>query len=274
MSALKSLNILLRDDSDRRRFYGIAAGLVLSAWLALVAWGVSPYAGWLDHTRMEEIVAPPATRLAVFTLGWALMIVAMMLPGTLLVLARCWAHEPFGARRVAPVILAYLAVWTMFGGALYLGDGLLHGVLHGATHAATHEAHHELAEHSSSLAGLIAPGVLLLAGVYQLSPMKRACLSRCRSDGPVFQGLGHELRAPNRRDLWALGLRHGVYCLGSCWGLMLLMFAAGGSHLAWMGGLGVVMAVERLSKRGYGLAQLLGVVLIVASIVLVISQRG
>ncbi len=246
------MSTLLHVDAGRRRAYATATGLVLSAWLALAAWSTSPYAAWLDHAQMDEIAAPSAVRLAIFTLGWALMIVAMMLPGTLLVLARCLDDKPFGARRIAPVSLAYLAIWIVYGSFSHWGDGVLH----------------EVVEHEPALAGLIAPAVLLLAGIYQLTPLKRACLARCHVDSTMFKTLGQS----SQRNLWALGLRHGVYCLGSCWALMLLMFAIGGINLIWMLVLGALMAVERLSPRGGDVAQFLGIVLISAPALMFLAR--
>ena len=109
------MRAMLRTESDRWRSYTGAAGLVLLAWATLAIWSVSPYAEWLDHGEIQHIGAPVALRLAVFTLGWTLMIVAMMLPGTLLVLARCLPSTPFTASLVAPVSLTYVAVWAVFG---------------------------------------------------------------------------------------------------------------------------------------------------------------
>jgi predicted metal-binding membrane protein len=227
-----------------------AAGLVLMAWLALVAWSLSPYAEWLNHAQMEDSATPAMVQLAVFTLGWILMIIAMMLPGTLVLLARGGENKLLRARLIAPVILAYLAVWTVFGSVSYLADGALH----------------EMVEQVPSLGGIIAPGVLILAGVYQLTPMKRVCLSRGCAEGEVYKTLEH----PSRRRLWTIGLRYGLFCLGSCWPVMLLMFAIGGVNLVWMLVLGAIMAAERLSRHGENVAQYLGVVLIIASVVLII----
>ena len=241
------MSLILRVDANRRRSRMTPPSLVLAAWLAFAAWSLSPYAEWLDHARMEDIAAPLVVRLAVFTLGWALMVIAMMLPSTLLLLARC-LDKPLSVHSIAPVILAYLAVWTVFGCFSYLGDGVLH----------------EMVEQVPSLAGVIAPGVLLLAGVYQLTPMKHACLSRCRPEGAVFKLLS------SRRHLWTVGLRHGVFCLGSCGALMLLMFAIGGVNMLWMLILGAIMTVERLGQRGGNVAQFLGIVLIIGSVVVVI----
>lgn len=242
------MSAILHADADRRRSWLAAASLVLTAWMILAVWSMSPYAAWLDHAQMEDITAAPAVRLAVFTLGWMLMIIAMMFPGMLMLLARCVEDELVNVRRIAPLMLAYLAVWTVFGGFSYWGDTALH----------------EFVEQRPTLAGAIAPGVVLLAGVYQLTPMKRVCLAKCRREGTVFATLTQP------HNLWIVGLRHGVFCLGSCWALMLLMFAIGGVNLAWMLILGSIMTVERLNQWGEGIARSLGVALIIVSIMLVV----
>lgn len=249
------MNTSLWTDAERRP-YAAAAGLVLAAWLLLVAWSLSPYAEWLEHAEMEHIAAPPAVRLAVFALGWVLMIVAMMLPGTLLLLARGPQNGSYSVQQLAPLIAAYVAPWLLFGALSYLGDGALH----------------ELVEHNPALAGAIAPGVLLLAGVYQFTPFKRACLARCQSLGAPLAPLATSAAAESAhgRSAWAQGLRHGLNCLGACWALMLLMFAFGGASLLWMLALGVVMTAERLARPARRLPLLLGGVLIVAAVFLLI----
>jgi len=214
-----------------RRSLLAGAGLVLAAWGALLLWGGSPYAPWLDHAEMEHIGASAGLRLGVFALGWSLMAAAMMLPGTLLLIGRGWGDRPL--RDLLPLIGGYLAVWTVFGVLCYWGDGLLH----------------EVVEHEPALAGSIAPGVLLLAGVYQFTPAKRACLLRCRSGGAA---LGAHLLARGPGGMAALGVRHGLFCLGSCWALMLLMFAAGGVDLAWMLLLTLAMTIERAAGHSTG----------------------
>jgi predicted metal-binding membrane protein len=240
------MSTILRIDADRRWSYMTAASLVLTAWLALVVWSLSPYAEWLDHAQMEHIGASPTLRLAVFTLGWMLMVIAMMLPGTLLQIRSLGGA--FRIYRFAPFFLAYLMVWTVFGNLSYMGDSVLH----------------EIVEQVPALEGMIAPGVLLLAGFYELTPMKRFWLAKCRSESAVF-------KTSSRRALWMMGLRHGVFCLGSCWALMLLMFAIGGINLFWMLILGAVMTVERLSQRGDNFARCLGLLLITLSVLLVMN---
>ena len=239
------MSAILWMETKRRWSFVAAAGVILLAWLVLAVWGLSPFAEWLDHSRIEEIAAPPIVRLVVFTLGWALMVVAMMLPGTWVLLARCEESALLNSRRIVPVTLAYLAVWTVFGVFSYLSDNLLH----------------EIVEQVPALAGVIAPGVLVIAGIYQMTPMKRVCLSRCRPEGTAFTTLG-QASHPN---VWHVGMQHGMYCLGSGWALMLLMFAIGGVNLIWMLVLGVIMLAERMMHHGDQIAQLLGLTLIVCS---------
>ncbi|MFN8464078.1 MAG: DUF2182 domain-containing protein [Caldilineaceae bacterium] len=231
--------------TERWRSSAVVVGMVPAAWVVLVAWAMSPYAEWLDHAEMAHMPAPASLRLIVFTFGWALMVVAMMLPATLLLLRRCAGDQTFAINRLGPVILAYLVVWIVFGSLAFWGDSLLH----------------ELVEQTPSIGRFIAPGVLLLAGAYQLTPMKWACLSRCRFEGAVLP-----LAQASPRRLWAIGLRHGLFCLGSCWSLMLLMFAAGGVNLVWMLVLGLLMTVERISSRGVYLARLAGMLMVVWSV--------
>lgn len=240
------MSTLVQFGSERLRSAAGAVGMVLAAWVVLIAWGMSPYAEWLDHVEMAHLPAPTSLRLAVFTLGWTLMVVAMMLPATLLLLRRCVGDRSFAMGRLWPLILAYLAVWIVFGSVSYWGDGVLH----------------ELLEQAPSIGRLIAPSVLLLAGAYQLTPMKWACLARCRFVGTVLPPLAQA----SQRRIWTIGLHHGLFCLGSCWALMLLMFAAGGVNLAWMCALSVLMTAERISSQGVHLARLAGMLMVVWSV--------
>jgi predicted metal-binding membrane protein len=105
---------------------------------------------------------------------------------------------------------------------------------------------------------ILSATVLALAGVYQLSPLKRACLTQCR--GPV-QFLTRYWR-PGRIGAFVMGIQHGAFCVGCCWALMLLMFAVGTANLAWMLLLGAVMAIEKNARWGKKLVRPLGIVLI------------
>ena len=112
--------------------------------------------------------------------------------------------------------------------------------------------------------------LLVIAGVYQFSRLKRVCLSRCRS--PVGFVLGEW-----RRGTWggfAMGLRHGLFCLGCCWALMALLFVGGVMNLAWIAALSVVVAIEKLAPYGERLSWLLGGVLIAVGVWRLLALAG
>ena len=99
--------------------------------------------------------------------------------------------------------------------------------------------------------------VLVLAGVYQLTPLKRACLRACRS--PMSVLMTHSRTTPFR-----LGVVHGFYCLGCCWMLMLLLFAGGVMNLFVIAALTAWVAVEKLAPLGEQGARVSGALLVVA----------
>jgi predicted metal-binding membrane protein len=100
--------------------------------------------------------------------------------------------------------------------------------------------------------------VLSLAGVYQLTPLKDACLRRCQS--PLGFLLGHW--RDGVRGALGMGVRHGAFCLGCCWALMALLFVGGVMNLAWVAALAVFVLAEKALARGRWLSRVSGVVLI------------
>ena len=101
---------------------------------------------------------------------------------------------------------------------------------------------------------LFAVGILLFAGLYQLSPIKQACLRHCR--GPI-QFLTRHWRAGTGGAFW-MGMHHGAYCLGCCWGLMAIFFFGGIMNLYWIIGLAVIMLLEKLMPIGAKLSLFTG----------------
>lgn len=239
--------------ADDVRWYSLAiVSLVLLAWAVLIAWGASPFAGLLDHRGIGEGVLP-ISRVVVFVAGWTLMVIAMMLPGSLPLInlfSRMASGRSGRAGLVARLIIGYLGVWAIFGGAAFLGDVYVHGAV----------AHFPPAADASQWIGVT---ILLLAGVYQVTPLKDMCLTKCRS--PYLFLAEHWRGKTPSRDALALGARHGLFCVGCCWTLMLLMFAIGGVHLGWMLALGAVMAAERSFRWGRYLTVPLGAVLLLAA---------
>jgi predicted metal-binding membrane protein len=241
----------LRKETDSRRTLAAIAGLVLAAWGVLAVWGASPFAGLLDHDQIGTWDLPLLTTAVVFVLGWTLMTVAMMLPGSLplIHLFQKMVRGRGNARQLLTLmIVGYLAVWALFGWLAYVGDTVLHEVV---------ERSAFLSQHEETIAVLL----LLVAGVFQFTPLKEMCLSECRSPYS-FLNAHWRGQAPAQEAL-RLGLAHGRFCLGCCWTLMLLMFAFGGVNLGWMLGLGALMAVEKSSRWGRLLTRPVGLALIV-----------
>jgi predicted metal-binding membrane protein len=178
------------------------------------------------------------------------MIVAMMLPTSLPLLTmfhRMTRRRPNGFQLVGLVIAGYLLIWTLFGVVALFGDGLLHVLV-------------EQNIWLEANAWLIGSGILVVAGLYQFTPLKYYCLEKCRS--PLHFISTHWQGWHDRRNAFQLGLRHGLFCLGCCWSLMLLMFAVGTGNLGWMFVLGALMALEKNLPWGKRFSAPLGVLLL------------
>ncbi len=233
------------------------ATIVAAGWTALVLWGASPWSRYLSHQSLEHGAGALDTIL--FVGGWTLMTVAMMLPTTwpLLVIFHALVQ-----RRRRPgllvVLLAagYIVTWSIVGLLLHSGDRLVHAAVDNIGWLGAH-------------AGLISAGTVLVAGIYQFTPLKYKCLDECRS--PLGFVMNRWRGTNERREAFMLGVRHGLFCVGCCWSLMLLMFAVGMGSLAWMFALGAVMAVEKNAVWARGLSRPLGIVLIGAGATLCIA---
>jgi predicted metal-binding membrane protein len=195
-------------------------------------------------------------RLAGFAAVWLLMVGAMMLP-TVTPLTRMFevvsarAPRPHAAR--AGLYAGYLAVWAAFAPLALLGSAGVQALV-GAW------------DWLAARPELVLAATLMVAGAYQFSPLKDACLTACRNPmGFLWQ---HYRRGP--RAAWMLGVRHGLSCLGCCWALMLVMFATGVGSLAWMLALTGVMVIEKASRYGPRLVAPVGVALLVAGAVLAV----
>ena len=239
---------------DRRAWYQLAIGsLVFLAWLALVMWGASPFAEYLSHEPIGKS-GLVASYVLVFLVGWVLMIVVMMLPSSLPLIdlfLRMIARRKDHIKLVSLLILGYLSMWTVFGLLAYIGDSVVHRVVE---------------RNFAVSANAIAAVLLLVAGIYQFLPLKHICLDKCRT--PYTFLVENWTGKHAALDAFRLGVRHGLFCVGCCWTLMLLMFALGGANLGWMLALGAVMAVERVSPWGRWLTAPLGVALIMWALLL------
>jgi predicted metal-binding membrane protein len=247
---------------DDRVFAGALLGLIALAWVSLWIWSSSPWGRFLGHEEGGEASLGDdyLVLLLVFVAGWTLMTVAMMLPTSLplVTLFRGLVRRRSDRALLVGLVLAgYLGVWMLFALVVHAGDRGVHAIV---GHVGWLEAN----------AWTIGAGTLLLAGLYQFSSLKYRCLDKCRS--PFSFVMGHWRGGRARSDAFRLGLDHGLYCLGCCWSLMLVMFAVGVGNLAWMLVLAAVMAFEKNHPLGRRLSAPLGAALVVWAGVLVLVQ--
>jgi predicted metal-binding membrane protein len=217
----------------RRLAIACVAALSLCGWLALGLMAAGANApGWQALCRISG--AGDWSDLAVTMPMWAAMTLAMMLPtaGPMILTYAEIADTAAGKGEPAasPLILAagYAAVWLGFA----LAAGMLQVVL----------AHAGLIE-GDRLALPFAGMLVVGAGLYQFSALKHACLTLCQRPFPFFFANWTDEPA----GVFRLGLRQGLYCLGCCAALMLLMFAIGVMNVVWMALLGIVMTIEKMS---------------------------
>jgi predicted metal-binding membrane protein len=95
----------------------------------------------------------------------------------------------------------------------------------------------------ASASGLFSGAVFVAAGAYQFSALKHACVTRCQQPAPFFAANWSE----SPRGVFRLGVRQGLYCVGCCWAMMLVMFAVGVMNVIWMAALGFIMAAEKIA---------------------------
>lgn len=254
-----------RGDGRAWMLAALLGGLSAAAWLALAAAGASPWARYFAHDGWgtsgalaalcravpEGRVVVPA---ALHALAWVLMIAAMMLPTVYPLLAlfrRVVAGRADGPRLIATAGAGYFAAWLAFGIAAHAADALLRSA----------------AVRVPALAAwdwAIAAAVLAAAGAFQWTALKYRCLEACRSPFAFVAAHWHGV-AP-AREAWRLGLDHGLFCVGCCWALMLLMFVVGTGNLAWMLALAAVMAAEKNLRWGHRLRTPLGVALVAGAV--------
>jgi predicted metal-binding membrane protein len=229
-------------------------GLAVLAWL-------------LTHERMLGMDAGPGTdpgNLGFYVVSWVVMMSAMMFPSIVpMVLAFGFLQ---GRRRdrgmvdrvvsSSVFVAGYLLTWTAFG---LLAYGLYVGVRSLSIPA--------LSWHRGG--PYLAGGALLAAAIYQLTPTKDACLRRCRS--PLDFVLTHWRDGP--AGALRMGVMHGAWCVGCCWGLMVALFALGLMSLTWMLAIAGLIAIEKLLPRKDLANHLVAITLVVLALGVSLAPR-
>jgi predicted metal-binding membrane protein len=224
-----------------RNRIGVFTSIILLL-IAAVAW-VDVIRSSLGAPDMMMTMFMPMTMTdgLVFVASWTVMMTAMMLPSAIPMIGLYDATQRGEATTVpkgvpvAVFTLVYLVMWAVSGIPVYVANTFLMAL-------------------SPRAFAYGVTAILLAAGVFQLSPLKRACLRVCRS--PLGFLLGH-WRAGLRGSL-ALGWSHAMYCLGCCWALMLVLVAAGAMGLAWVLLIAAIVAAEKLLPRGEWIARATG----------------
>ena len=209
----------------------------------------------LSESMTMAVAWTPQYALVMFIMWWIMMI-AMMLPSAapmILIHAKVdrKANETTGnysgLLATAAFLVGYLIAWAAFSAVAvtlqwtFESAGLLSSAMMNST--------------NDIFAGII----LMFAGAYQLTPIKQACLRHCR--GPVHF-IVHSWRPGNWGAL-SMGLHHGVYCLGCCWGLMAILFFGGIMNLYWIIGLALLVLLEKVLPAGVMVSYVTGSILAV-----------
>ncbi len=232
---------------DRLIVLAGVVGLAGLAWLEL----------WRHHGTMAMDAAMPRPApwalpaLGAAAIMWSVMMIAMMVPSAapvLLLYGRMQQNQRKDAKATAPTslfALGYLIVWIVWG----LAAAALQWVL---------QALVLLSPHLAATTPLLSAIFLLVAGAYQLTPWKDACLAHCQSP------LGF-LLTRWREGPWGalrMGLHHGAYCVGCCWALMGLLFVGGVMNLLWVAILAGFVLLEKVVARGPWVSRVTGLVLL------------
>ncbi len=232
---------------------------------ALRSMDINSNSGWISYlvaicTPSEISSAITVQSFATMFAMWMVMVVAMMLPSsapmmrTYAGIADTAIQKGEQAQPVGILAAGYLFVWTGFA----LQATLLQAALIAAG---------KTGDPSAPITGIIGGSVLILAGIYQFTPFKNACLVRCRNPYTVlFSNWSTE-----RAKVFRLGLQQGWFCLGCCWAIMLVMLTVGTMNLVWMVFLTMFTLLEK-TMTGYAATRVFGVVLLAWGLFLVLTS--
>lgn len=249
----------------------VLAALAAACWIALWLWSASPYGRHLAHDGWGGDAAfaalcravPQGTvivPLALHALAWLLMIGAMMLPTTypLMAMFRRVSRGRQDAQRLSLLVIAgYVAAWLAFGIVAHGADAMLRWAASGSAWFVAHSRE-------------VTAGVLAAVGLFQFTALKYRCLEKCHAPFGFVASRWHG-REP-AREAFRIGLDHGVFCVGCCWALMLVMFVVGTGSLVWMLALALAMAAEKNLPWGRRLSAPIGISLFAAAAAVLVTN--
>ncbi len=231
---------------DRFLLWGGLAALTALAWLYLIRMPMSPQDLGGLGARMLSALPSRWVDWPLTFLMWAVMMVAMMVPSaTPMVTAYARIASARGVRpalRVWCFVAGYIAAWTLFS----------------VVATASQIALQQLA----LAAPLVGATILAVAGIYQFTRLKQACLSRCQSSIGFL--MTHWRDGAN--GAFRMGLQHGAFCVGCCWMLMALLFVVGVMNLAWVATISALVLLEKATRWGNAIAKVSGAALIAGAI--------
>jgi predicted metal-binding membrane protein len=223
---------------------------VAAAWLLTTILLVNGGFHTLAHGAvLEERTRSWLATIVLFLLVWQVMTAAMMLPSSLPMIglfARVSRGQAQPRLALTAFLGAYFAVWTGFAVVALTADAGLHKLV---------ERWSWLDAHNYVITG----SIFVIAGAFQFSSLKERCLDACRT--PVGFLFAHYKRGT--KAAWDLGIRHGLFCLGCCWALMLIMFAVGVGSIVGMAALTSIMVIEKTNRHGRRLATIVGIALLI-----------
>jgi predicted metal-binding membrane protein len=232
--------------------------LALAAWAAL--WFADDFANGALHVHhLGHYAGGSGSMVLLFVGGWTVMVVAMMLPTTLPIISTFHTIARTREDRfslVGLVVAGYIITWASFGVIIYLTYLMLHWLVNSTP---------VLKDNSWAAV----PSLLILAGFFQFTSLKYRCLDKCRS--PFSFVIEHW---QGRKYKWLalrLGTDHGIFCVGCCWALMLLMFIVGFGSVGWMFVLALIMAIEKNVSWGRRISTPLGIILISLGVILLVN---
>lgn len=240
-------------------FYVVTgAGLGMNAW-DMTRLALFPHQQAADMASMDMGSMPPPTwgpaNWALMIAMWWIMMIAMMSPSaapTILLYARVHRHaleQGQDGGKLAPTgafVAGYLLIWLGFS----IGAALLHWLLERSGTVSAMEM--------GSQSRWLSAAILIAAGLYQMSPLKHACLAHCRAPASF---LSRHWR-PHASGAMRLGAMHGAFCVGCCWMLMALLFVGGVINLVWIAAIAFLVLIEKLLSPGLWIGRAAGAALI------------